>query len=163
MKDNKLTISPATFRDLKRVSQNLRQQDQEEINASGVDDPMPNFLAGLEAGFAYAVRLPNGDACAVGGIIPSSDPEVGYPWLMGTDELTLHWREFCRRIPGVLDEVHKAWPVLTNEVHEGNSVHRRWLKWAGFTILPEPLKRPAIFYKFIRIQHANASTSPGRS
>ena len=152
---NKLRVVAATDAHLVQVVTNLRKQDQAELLACGVLNPLDQFRWGHKHGQCWAVIAPSGRACAVGGVIPAPGENSAAVWLMGTDELTLYWREFLRRSTDYIEELHRIRPILFNLVHVENEIHRRWLKWAGFSLLPQPVfvgKGRAVFQKFIRIR-----------
>ena len=155
MREEKLRVVAAEDHHLVQVSENLRRQDRAELLASWTGDPLEQFRWASEFGRCWAVIAPSGNACAVGGIIPTPGADNGAVWLMGTDELTLHWREFLRRSRSYIDALHDIRPVLFNLVHSENEIHLRWLKWAGFFLIPEPRlvgKHKAVFHEFIRIK-----------
>ena len=155
MREDTLKVVASEDHHLVRVLQNLRRQDRVELLASGTLDPLAQFRWARENGQCWAVLLPSGAACAVGGIIPVAGSDNAAVWLMGTDELTQHWREFLRRSRAYVDALHEIRPVLFNRVHADNEIHLRWLRWAGFIILPEPCfvgNHSAVFHEFIRIR-----------
>ena len=63
-------------------------------------------------------------------------------------------RDFLRQSRIELKKVHKEFPVLFNYIDARNTVHLRWLKFMGFTIIKK-LEifgyegRP--FYEFVKI------------
>ena len=119
MREDKLKAVASEDHHLVRVLQNLRRQDRVELLASGTLDPLAQFRWARENGQCWAVLLPSGAACAVGGIIPVAGSDNPAVWLMD------------------------------------NEIHLRWLRWAGFIILPEPCfvgNHSAVFHEFIRIR-----------
>lgn len=155
MHPEKLKVVAAEDHHLVHVSRNLRPQDKAELAASQTGDPLGQFRWALEFGRVWAVLGPSGSACAVGGVIPTPGQDNAAVWLMGTEELTVHWREFLRRSRDYIEALHEIRPVLFNFVHMENKIHVRWLRWAGFTFLPEDRlvgKNKAVFREFIRIR-----------
>lgn len=152
---NKLRVIAAEDHHLVHVSENLRTADLEDFAGAGMVDPLGGFREAAAVGRCWAVLLPDGVACAVGGVIPSGDPLEGICWMMGTDELTRHSREFLRRVPDYLDALHELYPLIGNLTRQSNTLHRRWLQWAGFTLLPQVQEIEGAtepFHEMIRIK-----------
>lgn len=89
-----------------------------------------------------------GRPIALFGLVPGRSYDV--PWLLGSDRILAHWREFARRSRTELDRLRRGRP-LSNHVDARNIVHVRWLRWLGAQILPaEPYGlRRLPFYPFI--------------
>lgn len=59
---------------------------------------------------------------------------IGAPWLLGTDAVEKHQRQFLRRSLEWRSELLKRYLILRNFVHAENKVSIRWLKWLGFEL-----------------------------
>ena len=58
----------------------------------------------------------------------------GIPWMLTSNLVSQHYREFLRRSPGLLKDMQKEAIVLLNTVDVRNKISIKWLKWLGFTI-----------------------------
>ena len=81
----------------------------------------------------------------------------GQVWMLGCKNMledTRDKREFLRQSRIELKKLHKEFPVLFNYIDARNTVHLRWLKFMGFTIIKKHEifgyeGRP--FYEFVKI------------
>jgi len=133
---NQLRVVAARDEDLKHVAAHLRPEDVGDLRGAGIQDALPHFRSATLTGRCWAVVPKGNPAVAVGGIVPQDDGVTGLVWMMGTPDLASYWREFVRRVPAYLDALHEVRPLLHNLSRKSNSKHRRWLQWAGFTLLP---------------------------
>ena len=58
----------------------------------------------------------------------------GIPWMLTSNLVDTHYREFLRRGEGLIIDMKKEAAVLLNMVDARNYKSIRWLKWLGFTI-----------------------------
>lgn len=127
---NRLTVAPPVLEDCVRLAPRLRKADRDEIEASTGQTPLDALTTGLaasaQAGGIYHGREP----IALFGVVPWPDG-VGSPWLLGSDDILTHWREFARRSREELDLLRPPWVRLENHVDVRNEVHVRWLRWLG--------------------------------
>ncbi len=64
---------------------------------------------------------------------------TGAPWLLGTDALERHARDFLRGSLHWVAEMRQRYTLLQNVVDDRNVVSKRWLQWLGFTLSdPQP-------------------------
>jgi hypothetical protein len=119
----------------------LRAADLAEMEAATGLEP----LAGLRSACAlsdalYAIEDDDGDMLALFGVASGNAfglPEVGVPWLLGTDALvTTHRRWLLRNTARIVSIEDHRWTRYFGAVDARNSVHVRWLRWAGFLVMP---------------------------
>lgn len=135
-----IQVIPATPAHIRTIAKRMRQADRDEVSA--MSDRTPG-----EA-LAYSLRK---SACAWTGIIDGR-PEVmfgvgdlnilagvGAPWLLGTDAVEVHAREFLRLSVDFRDQLLRRYPIMRNFVDDRNTISIRWLKWLGATVL-EPVE-----------------------
>jgi hypothetical protein len=126
-------------RDIKFVVPCLRAVDRFEAHArtphvsleSQVDTAI---MHSMTCGTVFTIRL-GSLPVGIGGICLS--PAGHCPWLVGTDLLTAHAREFLRGSREVWDNLTQPFDVgekFFNYVWEHNTLHRRWLAWLGFQV-----------------------------
>ena len=139
---SKLYTRDATPEDCAELAINLRQADLTELALAGSPGPYDSLMRGVAYSESpQAVIGPNGDVVAMGGVVRLT-PQVGSPWMLGSESLVgIKWA-FLRECRGRLQQLHGQYPALYNQVWEGNHVHIRWLKWLGFTVGEAPLDRP---------------------
>ena len=76
---------------------------------------------------------------------------MGFPWLLGTDEITKYSKPFLRESRAFVSTIRKHYTLLVNWVSGENKEAVRWLKWLGFTFETEEnyLVDPDVpFYQF---------------
>jgi len=75
----------------------------------------------------------------------------GIPWMLTSNLVSKHSREFIRRSPGLLKDMQKEAIILINTVDVRNKVSIKWLKWLGFIIHPPVPFGPddMLFHPFI--------------
>lgn len=153
-------MRPATLEDAVSLAPRLRQADLQELVASaGPCDPVVPLALGVATSVpCYALIARDGELSALLGVTPTVDRMCGAIWLLGTDAIERNARDFLRHTRSVADKLNDLYPVLFNYVDERNTVHRRWIEWAGFTFINRiehhgAEKRP--FLEFIRVRKAH--------
>lgn len=150
-----LTVRPSTPEDVTYLLPNLRKEDLQEIEASGWRTAELALSDGLKDSTpCLSIVTPADEAIAMFGVVPSGQPELGYVWLLGSDEIKNHKTQFLRESRKWLDFFHQQFPVLANCVDARNTVHIAWLRWCGFSFLRRvnadgPGNLP--FYEFARL------------
>jgi RimJ/RimL family protein N-acetyltransferase len=61
----------------------------------------------------------------------------GIAWLLSSDELLNHTKQFLKECPKWIDDMQQGYDTLYNYVHIDNKVSIRWLKYFGFVITKE--------------------------
>ncbi len=131
---NHLSTHKPTFRSFLYLIDNMRQADRDELAARGKTP---------KEALVKAVRLKNEQTMRV--IQDSSGTPLaifgvnyeGGVWMLGTDGLLDHKREFLRRSRPYVKALKKRYGTLWNSVYIHNTVHVRWLKWLGATLWTE--------------------------
>ena len=113
----------------------LRQQDEDEVRAAGHDDGTSALLASVKASdMAFTIWV-DGEAAGIFGVAKHpEDPQIGIPWMLGTDRLLRARRALVYESRPWIDFLNERYPLLTNIVHSQNDVSIRWLKAMGFTM-----------------------------
>ena len=143
-------------KDIDYVAENMRQADLDEIKAVGVEDPRQALLESYRNSNpeCYSVMHRTVPVAMFGVVPDAEDPRHGSIWMLGTDHVTddfpVAFLRQCRRFLPILMSDYE---MVSNKVDKRNTVHIKWLKWMGFTIIREviygPENRP--FYEFARI------------
>jgi hypothetical protein len=141
-----LTARISKAADAKALAPNLRKSDLKELSV----EPEAALLGGL-AGTCFTVFEGEEPICMFGTVAHSHVSDAGIVWLLSSDRLLAHRREFLRATPAVLAAFHSRYPVLMNHVHVENDVHVRWLRWAGFTFINRFDLPSGSFYEFVHV------------
>lgn len=130
-----IEIRVATAEDAQHIAKNLRKCDLREAQATVGDDVEGAMLASFEAStLCWCASVGEGAPFIIFGVAPSDVPGMGIPWMLATDGLKPHTREFLRATRWYVHLMHSAYPILYNFVDKRNAATKRWLKWAGFTL-----------------------------
>lgn len=104
----------------------------------------------------WAARDEHRRAWAIAGVTESAWPGIGIPWLIGTEKFReVHGAWIARNAKRLVDEMHaRGFHVLMNFADPRNEAHMRFLRWAGFSLLPPTTKFArdgAPFVGFIKV------------
>lgn len=147
-----LTFRAATESDVLSLAPRLREADLMEIRALGEHDPVQALMDGLLSPDGCMVAVtPDDVPQIIFGTTPSSEPHVGFVWMMGTDEIKTHWVQVLRDTKPWINKVRRDYHVLMNAVHAKNTLHIRWIKWAGFVFLRKLPFNGEEFYEFAQL------------
>lgn len=146
---NQLRVAQADLTDCAVLAPRLRQADLDEIAAATGQTAYEALAEGWMLSPDCRAILTDSGPIAVLGVVPHG-PDVGAPWLLGSDGILDHWREFARRSDEVLADIRRPWPRLANHVYAANHLHVRWLRWLGARLTgPEPFGVAGLpFWKF---------------
>ena len=143
-------VREARVADAVALAPRLREADRRECLAhTGI---VPEFIlphSVASPGLTWAFEH-EGECIGLFGLdVVDRHPDFGIVWMMTSDEVFKHKRQLLRESPVWLDKLHRIYPLLGNHVDARNTVHIRWLKWLGFSMLrviPEfgPERRPFI-------------------
>ncbi len=144
-----LTVRKAKTADAALLAPRLREADVTELNITITDTIEETLLRGINDSAECFVAVSEGDIPEiVFGVVPSGDPDVGFIWMVGTDAIEANWVQVIRETRAWLDKVFGRYKLLTNSVYSDNTVHIRWLRWAGFSFLREAYINHKVFYEF---------------
>jgi hypothetical protein len=134
------------------LSENLRKEDIQEIQAVTGLPPLLSLLTGLKMSSVPLV-ICNADCKPVAmlGVVPNG--LIGFIWMVGTDDLKKISLSFLRNSKDVCDVLKGKHQILHNYVDKRNKLHVNWLKWMGFTIINEINYgiENRKFYEFVKI------------
>lgn len=136
------------------LSTRLRQADLDELQANTGGDPLATLMVGRDISDpAYTIIDDIGLPVAMFGVVPTNVDRQGVMWLLGTDELRKHSRDFLRQSRPWIERLHKKYTLLYNVIDKRNKVHLRWLKFLGCNFVGEVIhgveNRP--FVQFIHV------------
>ena len=131
------SLVPATSGLAVRVAGDMRESDAAEVWASHHHTPHSAVLASLKGSRNPLIGLADEKPVCIFGHCPTSLLSSSTsPWLLGTDDLPLHSREFLKLSKLYVDELGKHFRLMFNYVDERNTTSVRWLKWLGFRVYP---------------------------
>ena len=123
---------------VEELAANLRQQDRDELTASGHTDHQRLIAESVAMSDWAHTALVDGRVACIFGVARHGtllDPR-GIPWMLGTDLVTQNRRALARLAPGYIRAMLRDYPHLINIVHAKNTVATRWLRRAGFVLQP---------------------------
>lgn len=133
----KILVRPVAPGDAEDLAPRLRQADVDEVTAASGRPPLEVLQVSVSLStHSWAVEINDELACLMGVTPVSILSGIGCPWLLGSDEVPRHAGAFIKQtliyIPLMLD----AYPHLFNLVDARNTKAIRWLKRAGFNVMP---------------------------
>jgi len=129
------SVRPATMEDLEYLAPRLREADIQEMKALDGSEPYDALVESFNSSAYARVMEHDGKPFGIFGVAPQegcSDCTYGVSWMLGTEDLKRHTLWFCREHERYLNEMHEHFPIYGNYADVRNTVHIRWLKWAGF-------------------------------
>lgn len=145
-------IRPTEWQDIELLSKQLRDEDVEELAAAGWT-PFNALSEGFNrAQVCFTVvppHLPN-EIIGVCGVGPTSDPNTGLVWFLGSEHIHNHKIRFLKDSREVVDLLFQlsGYEVLYNHTYYKNTLHHAWLKWLGFKFIASN----GFFHEFVRMK-----------
>lgn len=125
-------VVPARACHIRSIARRMRQADRDEIAASSGSTPFRALAFSLRKSDRAWTALIDGQPEIMFGVGQINVlAGVGAPWLLGTDAVDVHRRQFLRRSVSFRDQLLARYPVMRNFVDERNRTSVRWLKWLG--------------------------------
>lgn len=146
-----LTVRLATEEDVVSIARRLREADLREIRAVGEVSPEGALMAGLRSPGPCYVAVDEEAPVLIFGTHPGPYAGLGFIWMMATDAIQKHGIQVIRQTRETIASLGRGYSLLANAVHVENTLHVRWIKWAGFTILREFTYNGNHFYEFAKI------------
>jgi hypothetical protein len=135
----RMSIRRSVEDDIVEIAPRMRQQDIDELWASGRHTPVEALVSALiSSDYTFTVVIDGRAECMFGLSIISHVTGHGSPWFLGTDEIQKHRRDFLRASVQWRDMFVARTPDLRNCVDDRNELSKRWLRWLGFE-LTEPV------------------------
>lgn len=149
-----VTIIPAGADHIATIAARMREADRIEVMASSGSSPHHALMFSLDRSQRAFTALVDGQPEVMFGV---SDLNIltatGAPWLLGTEAVVTHQRQFLRRSIWWKEKLFEGYDVLKNLVHDDNVVSKRWLKWLGFTLSdPMPLGKSGEAFRLFELR-----------
>lgn len=128
---------PTKLIDCLQLSITMREEDRWEIWHAARSTPVDALTRGFEQSKKCWTVVWQGKPIAIFGVC--GDGDVGVPWMLASDDLKNIKKEFLAECHKYVDEMQGDYKLLANLAWSKNTVHLRWLKWLGFTLMePQP-------------------------
>ena len=136
-------VGIATHADIPIIAGDLREADVAEVKAFSGKSPEDALRTGLDypGSVTRTICLGNGLPVGMYGVCPTGVPRVGIVWMLAANRISTIHRQFLRESRERIAEIAQGYDLIFNFTDARNSVHHRWIKWAGFSII----KRHEIF------------------
>lgn len=130
-----IAIVPAGMDHIATIAARMRQADVVEVWASSSSTPHDALMFSLKHSAQAWTAVIDGQPEVMFGVADLNIlTGTGAPWLLGTEAVVTHHRQFLRRSVWWREKLLGRYEVLKNFVHDDNVVSKRWLKWLGFTL-----------------------------
>lgn len=147
-----IRIIPATLDHVDTIARRMREADRVEIAAASGRSPHDALAFSLEkSAHAWTVTIDGRPEIMFGVGDINILAGVGAVWLLGTDAVAVHYREFLRQTGAIRDQLLTRYQVLRNFVHDGNRVSVRWLRWMGAS-LSEPVEMNGHLFRLFELR-----------
>ena len=148
---------PSIIKDVSYIGTHMRKEDAEECFAFSGSSPVQSLFECFFASKPCMTMVSrHGNLMGMWGIIKQPN-NSGQVWMLGCKDMledTRDKREFLRQSRIELKKLHKEFPVLFNYIDARNTVHLRWLRFMGFTIIKKHERfgyEGLPFYEFVKI------------
>jgi len=131
-------VRQATPEDAHKLAPKMRNADREEIKASHNSTPLNALLfpfTQLKHKTFTIIGTEEEDVIGMFGVVPCETKDYGIAWLLSSEELLNHTRQFLRECPKWVNEMSKDYKYLYNYVDERNIVAIKWLQFLGFKVI----------------------------
>lgn len=147
-------VRAADLSDVSPIVADLRTADIEELRAASAHPLGDTLRYGVNHGYSEVACLPNGTPVAIYGVTPTGNPDLGLVWMVATNGFSTLHRQFLRECREAIHRIGNGYKALYNYTDARNTVHHRWLRWCGFTIIKEHPNfgvEGRSFYEFVRL------------
>ena len=152
-----IEVVDAKLEHLAHLSNNLRQTDIDEIEASSGLSPLEALMVSYHySNLCWVAIDDQGDPLCIWGVAPHGHPGVGVVWMIGTDDMVQNQNYILRRCPKYIKKIHQLYPTIFNFVDERNYLSQSWLHWMGFSVTNVDLEygvEKRTFLKFVRQEY----------
>lgn len=141
-----IEIVPARATHLRRLAAVMRQADRDEVMARSGKTPLAALMASYRGSRECWVVLIDGKPEVIFGIGDINVlAGIASPWLLGSDAVWSHKKEFLRGSRRWLRQLSSRYLLLVNVVDCRNCASIRWLGWLGF-LFSQPFEYRGNFF-----------------
>ncbi|MEW5249911.1 phage protein Gp13 family protein [Microbulbifer sp. 2201CG32-9] len=130
---NRFTVVPASEVEARLLAPRLRECDVREISRTSGQAPLAALLESIQVSdtdMCWCALL-EGIPVAMFGA-NGLTPQIGGIWLLASDDIRKHRRDFMRQCRASLVLMHSRYRYLTNFIDADNQVTLKWLEVLGF-------------------------------
>lgn len=133
-----IRIVDATRAHALELAPRVRQEDADEVKASGGYEPLQALEGAMAVSVLSMSLLIDGQVAAMFGVAPSAEhgPGVGYPWLLSSAAVKHHQKAFFKLSGPAVEQLLAIFPTLVQYVDARYVAALRWLKRLGFELRP---------------------------
>jgi len=128
-------VRPAILADALQLAPKMRKADREEILASHGKTPLESLVVPFtyEKARSYTI-IGTAKEGVIGmfGVSPTKDPEYGIAWLLSSEILFKHTKQFIKECPYWVSKMSQGYTYIYNWVDRRNWKSLKWLQYLGF-------------------------------
>jgi hypothetical protein len=128
-------VRPAILADALQLAPKMRKADREEILASHGKTPLESLVVPFtyEKARSYTiVGTAKEGVIGMFGVSPTKDPEYGIAWLLSSEILFKHTKQFIKECPYWVSQMSEGYTYIYNWVDRRNWKSLKWLQYLGF-------------------------------
>ena len=132
MKEN--YVRKAELKDALELAPKIRKGDRQEIMASNGATPLEALVIPFtEKGKIYSIIGTKSEGViGMFGSVPSKEKGYGVVWLLSSEDLFKHLKQFIKECPKWVADMSKDYEHVYNFVDERNWKSLKWLQFLGF-------------------------------
>jgi hypothetical protein len=121
------------------LSEDLRPGDYDEIEALSEETPAVVLVSSVMLSSHGWIILDGDTPIAVFGAAPSSDPDQGVVWMMGSPLMDKPSNAIgiLRLSVPYMEEMHRTYRTLFNHIDARHETSLKWLRWCGYELVEE--------------------------
>ena len=128
-------VRPAILADALQLAPKVRIADREEIRASNGSSPLEALVVPFtyKKGRSYTI-IGTAKEGVIGmfGVAPTKDLEYGIAWLLSSEDLFKHTKQFIKECPYWVSQMSEGYTYIYNWVDRRNWKSLKWLQFLGF-------------------------------
>ena len=132
---NTAFVRQAVLKDVLELAPKIRKSDREEIRASNNSTPLKALVEAftIENNRIYSiVKTEDNSVIGMFGSAPSADPDYGVAWMLSSEDLFKHTKQFIKECPHWINEMGMGYKYLYNFVDKRNWKALKWLQYLKF-------------------------------
>ena len=132
---NTAFVRQAVLKDVLELAPKIRKSDREEIRASNNSTPLKALVEAftIENNKIYSiVKTEDNSVIGMFGSAPSADPDYGVAWMLSSEDLFKHTKQFIKECPHWINEMGVGYKYLYNFVDKRNWKALKWLQYLKF-------------------------------
>ena len=132
---NTAFVRQAVLKDVLELAPKIRKSDREEIRASNNSTPLKALVEAftIENNRIYSiVKTEDNSVIGMFGSAPSVEPDYGVAWMLSSEDLFKHTKQFIKECPHWINEMGMGYKYLYNFVDKRNWKALKWLQYLKF-------------------------------